>query len=133
MSELLGPVSSDVRERGEFAKDFYNKNGELKHISRLNFWSLRDVLREKYKLRPDDSDSLSSFLLPMLYYDSGKRVSAKQALRHPFISDPRTIAACKGHGVETKTVGGTRKDHMGAKISYVTGEAFARVSLETRP
>jgi serine/threonine-protein kinase SRPK3 len=94
MMELLGPLPSHMIAKGMYSHQFYNKRGELLHIKRLNFWSLRDVLREKYKLAPESADGLSSFLLPMLYYDPDKRVSSRQALRHPFINDPETIATC---------------------------------------
>jgi serine/threonine-protein kinase SRPK3 len=94
MMELLGPLPSHMIAKGIYSHQFYSKRGELLHIKRLNFWSLRDVLREKYKLPPESADGLSSFLLPMLYYDPDKRVSAKQALRHPFINDPETVSTC---------------------------------------
>lgn len=110
MMELLGPVPSDIVNKGVFSREFFNKKGELKHIKRLNFWSLRDVLREKYKLPPNDADGLSSFLLPMLSYDPAKRVSAREALRHPFINDPETIAICNGEEtircISSSSVGG---------------------------
>lgn len=93
MMELLGPLPAHMIARGNYSPQFYSKCGELLHIKRLNFWSLRDVLREKYKLPPENADSLSSFLLPMLYYDPDKRVSSRQALRHPFINDPETFEA----------------------------------------
>jgi serine/threonine-protein kinase SRPK3 len=94
MMELLGPLPAHMIKKGAYAKQFYNKSGDLLHIKRLNFWSLRDVLREKYKIPPEDADSLSSFLLPMLYYDPERRVSSRQALKHPFINSVETIKTC---------------------------------------
>ena len=37
-------------EKGKYAKDYFNRSGELRHIKRLRFWAMEDVLVEKYKL-----------------------------------------------------------------------------------
>lgn len=94
MMELLGPVPMHIRERGKLSHEFFNDNGDLLHISKLNFWSICDVLREKYKYHPDDASQLASFLLPMLFYDMKKRPSAKDLLSHSFVSCPVTVAVC---------------------------------------
>lgn len=122
MMELLGPLPSHMIAKGMYSHQFYNKRGELLHIKRLNFWSLRDVLREKYKLAPENADGLSSFLLPMLYYDPDKRVSAKQALRHPFINDPETI----GHCLDNQPEGKPSSSHDGGRA----GETLERLDLK---
>lgn len=94
MMELLGPVPLHIRERGKASHEFFNENGDLLHISKLNFWSIRDVLREKYKYHPDDARELASFLLPMLYYDMDKRPSAEELLKHSFVSSSTTVSVC---------------------------------------
>lgn len=91
MMELLGPVPLDIRARGELTKDLYNDRGELRHITKLNFWSLGDVLREKYRYHHDDACELASFLLPMLYYNTEERPSARDLLQHSFVNTPPTI------------------------------------------
>lgn len=122
MMELLGPLPAHMIAKGTYSPQFYNKRGELMHIKRLNFWSLRDVLREKYKLPPENADSLSSFLLPMLYYDPEKRVSSRQAMRHPFINDPETFEAINkedlAYGIRT-----------GEKMTGKGGETLERLDL----
>jgi serine/threonine-protein kinase SRPK3 len=47
--ELLGkfPRKAVV---GKNVKDFFNRQGELRHIKKLRFWSLESVLIEKYEL-----------------------------------------------------------------------------------
>eukprot|EP00173_Palmaria_palmata_P000164 Plantae.Rhodophyta-Palmaria_palmata.ctg10748.p1 GENE.Plantae.Rhodophyta-Palmaria_palmata.ctg10748~~Plantae.Rhodophyta-Palmaria_palmata.ctg10748.p1 ORF type:complete len:301 (-),score=59.79 Plantae.Rhodophyta-Palmaria_palmata.ctg10748:134-928(-) len=120
MMELLGPLPAHMIASGKYAPYYYNKCGELLHIKRLNFWSLRDVLREKYKLPPENADSLSSFLLPMLYYDPDRRVSSRQALRHPFINDPETFEAINKEEISMRSAD---------TISCKGGETLERLDL----
>lgn len=88
MMELLGPIPRQFALRGQYSRDYFSRSGELKHIRRLNFWSLRDVLREKYKFSPEDSEALASFLLPMLAFDPGRRATTEECLAHPWLNDP---------------------------------------------
>ena len=39
-----------MTERGKYARDYFNRNGELLHIKRLKAWQLDRVLVEKYGL-----------------------------------------------------------------------------------
>jgi serine/threonine-protein kinase SRPK3 len=123
MMELLGPLPMELINKGMFAGEFYTKKGELKHIKRLNFWSLRDVLREKYKVPPHQAEEMSSFLLPMLYYDPARRISAREALRHSFVNGPETLA-WSGRG-----------DNVSAALFGTNGggEAFERLDLKAVP
>jgi serine/threonine protein kinase len=86
MMELLGrmPKAFTGSQRG--AKEFFTRKGDLKHIKSLKFWSLRDVLVEKYRFSPPDAESLSTFLLPMLRYEPAKRVTAEECLEHPWVA-----------------------------------------------
>ncbi len=34
---------------GKYAKDYFNRHGELRHIKKLRFWPLNRVLQEKYE------------------------------------------------------------------------------------
>ncbi len=34
---------------GKYAKDYFNRHGELRHIKKLRFWPLSRVLQEKYE------------------------------------------------------------------------------------
>lgn len=88
MIELLGPVPAEFRTRGTHTRDLMNENGELLHISQLNFWSVLDVLRDKYKFSTMEAELLNGFLLPMLKYDPAERASARQQLKHPFVLNP---------------------------------------------
>lgn len=35
--------------KGKYAKDYFNRHGELRHIKKLRFWPLNRVLHEKYE------------------------------------------------------------------------------------
>ena len=37
-------------EKGKYSRDYFNRNGELRHIKTLRFWPLERVLAEKYNL-----------------------------------------------------------------------------------
>lgn len=46
--ELLGRMPRRVCSTGKYAKDYFNRHGELRHIKKLRFWPLDRVLQEKY-------------------------------------------------------------------------------------
>ncbi|DBA96225.1 TPA: hypothetical protein ACH3X3_002421 [Trebouxia sp. C0006] len=85
--ELLGrmPRRLSVSGTGKYAKDYFNRHGELRHIKKMRFWPLDQVLSEKYHLPVDEAQGLSSFLLPMLEYAPDKRATAADMLRHPWL------------------------------------------------
>ena len=39
-----------VRTTGRYARDYFNRDGDLRHIKRLKPWALQDVLQDKYSL-----------------------------------------------------------------------------------
>lgn len=126
MMELFGPVPEHILQKGAFTKEFFDENGNLRHIAQLNFWSLRDVFREKYKFPAEDADAITSFLLQMLYYDPVRRASARQQLTHPFVNDSVTLAACgDGSRVQSKI---QKRGHFIADTAG-PGESLPRIAL----
>jgi len=85
MQELLGSIPRAFLDRCEYARDFFNERGELLHIRHMNFWTLSDVLREKYRLSASEADSFGSFLMSMLQFDPERRSTAEACLRHPWL------------------------------------------------
>lgn len=85
--ELLGKVPRHIALSGKYSRDFFNKKGELKHISKLRPWGLYDVLREKYEWPEKDAMEFSAFLLPMLDFNTDKRATAAQCLEHPWLKE----------------------------------------------
>ncbi|ORZ03889.1 kinase-like domain-containing protein [Syncephalastrum racemosum] len=83
MIELLGPMPRRLKYDAKNSRAFFDRRGELRHIHRLRFWSLEDVLVEKYNFHRMDAEEISSFLEPMLRYDN--RAHARDMLFHPWI------------------------------------------------
>lgn len=87
MMELLGPMPKYLTRRGEFSRDLFSRNGELRTIKKLDYFPLHEVLEEKYHFSKEDSELITSFLLPMLRLDPTKRASAKECLAHAFCNE----------------------------------------------
>lgn len=83
--ELLGPMPTALIGRGRRSMTYFNRRGELRHIKSLRFWGLPDVLEQKYHIHPMEARNLASFLLPMLQLLPEERISAKNALEHPWL------------------------------------------------
>ena len=46
-SELLA-LRLQVYQKGKFANEYFNRDGELRNIRKLRFWSIDEVLMDKY-------------------------------------------------------------------------------------
>ena len=87
MMELVGKMPKRIACAGKFSRDFFTRNGDLRHIRNLKFWPLRDVLEEKYGFDDADADGLADFLSPMLDFAPENRCTAAQAITHPWLSE----------------------------------------------
>jgi serine/threonine-protein kinase SRPK3 len=87
MLELLRTAPKIVVTGGEFSREFFDRTGKLKHIKKLRYRRLRDVLHDTFLVTPEDADAISSFLLPMLEMDMSKRAPASQMLHHQWLKD----------------------------------------------
>lgn len=72
---------------GEYSRDFFDRSGKLKHIKKLRYRRLRDVLHDTFLVPPEDADAASHFLLPMLEMDMAKRASASHMLKSIWLKD----------------------------------------------
>lgn len=72
---------------GEFSREFFDRTGKLKHIKKLRYRRLRDVLHDTFLVPPEDADAASLFLLPMLEMDMTKRASAQFMLQSPWLQE----------------------------------------------
>ncbi|XP_069485225.1 SRSF protein kinase 2 isoform X3 [Ambystoma mexicanum] len=83
--ELLGNIPRQFALSGKYSREFFNRRGELRHITKLKPWSLFDVLIEKYGWPHEDAAQFTDFLVPMLEMVPEKRASAGECLRHPWL------------------------------------------------
>merc|ERR1712203_592773 len=85
--ELIQPIPRHIAFSGKYSREFFNKRGELRHITKLKPWGLYDVLVEKYEWDPEVVQSFADWLLPMLNFDTAERATAEECLRHSFLQD----------------------------------------------
>ncbi|XP_015429423.1 PREDICTED: SRSF protein kinase 3 [Dufourea novaeangliae] len=83
--ELLGEIPIRIALSGKNSKIFFNKKGELKHITGLKPWGLYEVLTEKYEWSPREAREFEEFLTPMLEFDPRMRATAAECLKHPWL------------------------------------------------
>ncbi|XP_072305490.1 SRSF protein kinase 3 [Eucyclogobius newberryi] len=85
--ELLGPMPLPFALSGRYSREYFNRKGELRHISSLKPWGLFEVLLEKYEWPLDQAAQFSDFLLTMLDLDPERRATAKVCLQHAWLQD----------------------------------------------
>ncbi|KAI9361803.1 kinase-like domain-containing protein [Pilaira anomala] len=83
--ELMRTVPKLLTTGGEYSREFFERSGKLKHIKKLRYRRLRDVLHDTFLVPPEDADAASVFLLPMLEMDMTKRASAQQMLKSAWL------------------------------------------------
>ena len=101
MMELIGPISKKIATFGKHSREFFTRNGELRHIRRLKHWPIHNVLHEKYGVPENEAHACADFLQRMLHFDPDLRATATQALAHPWldeVSPPRGVEAIAQDG-----------------------------------
>lgn len=83
--ELMGEIPKSIALTGKYSSEFFNRKGELRHISKLRFWPLEAVLSDKYLFPKPESDAIASFLNPMLRLLPDKRASAGEMVHHSWL------------------------------------------------
>lgn len=84
--ELLGAIPPHFALSGRYSREYFNRRGELRHISNLKPWGLFEVLLEKYEWPLEQAAQFSDFLLTMLEHVPEKRATAAQCLQHPWLN-----------------------------------------------
>uniref|UniRef100_A0A3Q3ISS9 non-specific serine/threonine protein kinase n=1 Tax=Monopterus albus TaxID=43700 RepID=A0A3Q3ISS9_MONAL len=102
--QLLGKIPSAIAFSGKYSAQYFNRrgksptllsnlcntvcfhSGDLRRVGLLRFWSLYDVLVEKYHFLLEEAFVFSDFLLHMLDYYPDRRSTAAQCLHHPWLS-----------------------------------------------
>ncbi|KAJ3121695.1 hypothetical protein HK101_006706, partial [Irineochytrium annulatum] len=84
--ELLGHFPKSVALSGKYSSEIFNRKGELRHIHKLRYWRLADVLHEKYHFSREDADDVANFVLPMIEISPEKRATAADMLKNPWLA-----------------------------------------------
>ncbi|KAI8620860.1 kinase-like domain-containing protein [Chytriomyces sp. MP71] len=87
ITELLGGFPKSVALSGKYSSEIFNRRGELRHIHKLRFWGISDVLQEKYHYSKEDANAIAEFILPMVEIVPEKRATASEMLSNPWIRD----------------------------------------------
>jgi len=83
--ELVGDFPQSLAFSGKYSSRFFNRKGELRHISKLRFWPLEDVLHDKYEFTRETAQTIASFLTPMLRLNPEKRAGAGELVHHRWL------------------------------------------------
>ena len=86
MMELLGRMPLNMALSGKHSKKFFTSQGHMRRISGLNYWPLKKVLMEKYRVKEEEARAFAEFLEPMLAWYPHKRATAQQMLEHPWLN-----------------------------------------------
>ncbi|KAI9006325.1 CMGC/SRPK protein kinase, variant [Hyaloraphidium curvatum] len=85
--ELLGPFPKHLALAGKYSMDIFNRKGELRHIHKLRYWSLNDVLHEKYRFPRPVADEIAAFIIPMIDLNPDRRATAQEMLQSEWLRD----------------------------------------------
>ncbi|KAG6843956.1 hypothetical protein H0H87_011411 [Tephrocybe sp. NHM501043] len=83
--ELMGEIPKSIAFGGKYSGEFFNRKGELRHISKLRYWPLESVLHDKYLFPTAEADALAAFLTPMLRLHPDKRARASELVCHRWL------------------------------------------------
>ncbi|TPX48798.1 hypothetical protein SeMB42_g02469 [Synchytrium endobioticum] len=85
--ELLGGFPKSLALSGKYSNEIFNRRGELRHIHKLRYWKLSDVLHEKYHFKRDEAGMIADFILPMIEINPNQRATAAEMLKSPWVVD----------------------------------------------
>lgn len=85
MIETLGKMNKTFAMSGNRSREFFNKSGQLINIKDLRVMPIHELLMDDYEFDEKEALAVESFLMPMLEFDPKKRISAREALRHPWL------------------------------------------------
>ena len=94
--------------------------GELRHINKLRFWPLEDVLHDKYEFSRETAQTIASFLGPMLRLSPEKRAGAGELVHHRWLDsvvvqgEVDVIRRAEDDEARRRTTASTSPDGTGA-------------------
>ncbi|CAE6400308.1 unnamed protein product [Rhizoctonia solani] len=107
--------------------------GELRHIHKLRYWPIESILHDKYLLSRADSDSIASFLTPMMNLHPEKCARAIDMVNHPWLDGiivQGELDVLKSERLRERDRSGTRE--VGSSSGSTTGTG-SKSGLKRRP
>ena len=86
ISELCGKFNHQYIQSGRNSVLYFDKDGHFRNINKLVYWPIDQVLIEKYYMPSNQAQLCADFLNKMLQVDPNKRASAKQLLKHSWLT-----------------------------------------------
>lgn len=86
MQQLLGRIPDDLARSGRFHHLFYNPDGGLRFDPEITPASLLRIFVEKHGFTHDAAAGFEAFLLGLLQFEPGKRLTAEEALRNGWLA-----------------------------------------------
>ena len=86
--QTLGKMPKNFAKRGEYYNKFFTKEGKMRRIKEIKHKGIKEILVKKYHFKENEAQALNEFLLPMLEFYPERRASARELLRHPWLSMP---------------------------------------------
>ena len=86
--QTLGKMPKNFAKRGEYYNKFFTKEGKMRRVKEIKHISIKDILVKKYHFKEFEAQALAEFLLPMLEFYPERRASAREMLRHPWLTMP---------------------------------------------
>lgn len=83
---VLGPPPKHIAKSGENSSLFFNKKGQFRGKDR-QLIDISTILTRDANCEQEYSTQLSAFILAMLNYKKEKRITARDALAHEFLSE----------------------------------------------
>lgn len=83
--ESIGKFKKEFALSGKYSREYFNKNGQLIRIKDIEEYAISDILIREYDWGQKEASEFQDFLLPMLHYNPAKRISAREALKHPWL------------------------------------------------
>jgi serine/threonine-protein kinase SRPK3 len=86
--QTLGKMPKNFARRGEYYNKFFTKEGKMRRVKEIKYIPLKEILIKKYHFKENEAQALTDFLLPMLEFYPERRASARELLRHPWLTMP---------------------------------------------
>eukprot|EP01017_Pseudomicrothorax_dubius_P036158 TRINITY_DN5153_c0_g1_i4.p1 TRINITY_DN5153_c0_g1~~TRINITY_DN5153_c0_g1_i4.p1 ORF type:complete len:729 (+),score=180.41 TRINITY_DN5153_c0_g1_i4:145-2331(+) len=91
IAELTQAYPRRFSRAGTKSRRYFTRRGTLRRIQGLHFWTLKDVLVEKYRFNEREADGFASFLRPMLELYPERRITARNALKSAWLRMPANL------------------------------------------